>query len=129
MNFNSKNLKIELNKNLIIIKMNILLRIFINHENKIKRFNVNKFPKKLVGDYIVMNIGNIKEEVREITKSVLAKYINIFGNEIFYKLKLVLGNRELTKIIQDKDELLQEMNKYEINRLQKLKESKLLLIK
>ena len=129
MNFNSKNLKIELNKNLIIIKMNILLRIFINHENKIKRFNVNKFPKKLVGDYIVMNIGNIKEEVREITKSVLAKYINIFGNEIFYKLKLVLGNRELTKIIQDKDELLQEMNKYEINRLQKLKESKLLLNK
>ena len=59
----------------------------------------------------------------------MVKYINIFGNDIFYKLKLAIGNNELKKIINDRDELIQEMKKYEIDRCQKLKESNILLNK
>ena len=94
-NINPNNLKFDFNKNLIVKKMNIFLKIFTNYEFNIKRFNIKKFPKKLVGDYIIMNISNNKEEVRDISKNVLLKYINIFGNDIFYKLKLVIGNKEL----------------------------------
>ena len=122
-------LKNDSNKNLIIIKMNIFLNVFTNYELNTKKFNLNKFPQKNVEDYIIMNINNTKEEVREITKNVLLKYIHIFGNEIFYKLKLVIGNNEITKIIQDNDELMKEMRKYEMSKWQKIKESKLLLNK
>ena len=125
-NINSK-LKLFFNKNLIITKMNILLSIFTNCEEKIRNFNIKKFPKKPVGDYLIMNISNPKEEVREITKKVLVKYIKIFGNEIFYKLKLVIGNKQFTKIIQDNKQLIEEMIKYENERNQKIKEAKILL--
>ena len=94
-------IKNDTNKNLIITKMNIFLKIFTNYESKGKKFNLKKFPQKIVGDYIIMNINNTKEEVREIVKKVLVKYIKIFGNNIFYKLKLVIGNNQLTKIIHD----------------------------
>ena len=122
-------IKNDTNKNLIITKMNIFLKIFTNDEFKVKKFNNKKFPQKIVGDYIIMNINNTKEEVREITKNVLVKYINIFGNEIFYKLKLVIGNNQLTKIIHNNEELIKEMRKYEFEKSQKLQESKKLLNK
>ena len=122
-------IKNDTNKNLIITKMNIFLKIFTNDEFKVKKFNNKKFPQKIVGDYIIMNINNTKEEVREITKNVLVKYINIFGNEIFYKLKLVIGNNQLTKIIHNNEELMKEMKKYEFEKSQKFQESKKLLNK
>ena len=121
------NLNIFSYKHLTITKMNILLKVFDNYENKNKKFNIKKFPQKIVGDYIVININKTKEEIRKITKNVLVKYIHIFGNGIFYKLKLVIGNNELSRIIQDNEELKQEMKKYEIDMNRKIKDAKLLL--
>ena len=123
----TNNLNIFSYKQLIIIKMNILLKVFDNHENKNKKFNIKKFPQKTVGDYIIININKTKEEIRKVTKNVLVKYIHIFGNGIFYKLKLVIGNNELSRIIQDNEELKQEMKKYEIDRNKKIKDAKILL--
>ena len=121
------NLNIFSYKHLTITKMNILLKVFDNYENKNKKNNIKKFPQKIVGDYIVININKTKEEIRKITKNVLVKYIHIFGNGIFYKLKLVIGNNELSRIIQDNEELKQEMKKYEIDMNRKIKDAKLLL--
>jgi hypothetical protein len=123
----TNNLNIFSYKQLIIIKMNILLKVFDNHENKNKKFNIKKFPQKTVGDYIIININKTKEEIRKVTKNVLVKYIHIFGNGIFYKLKLVIGNNELSRIIQDNEELKQQMRNYEIDRNKRIKDAKILL--
>lgn len=127
-NKSSNNVKIE-SDNLIMTKMNIYLKIFNNYEYKIKKFNVKKFPHKILGDYLIININHSNEKIREITKNALVKYINIFGNDIFYKLKLVIGNKELTKIIHDNNELIKEMKKFEIERGLKIKESNILINK
>jgi len=123
----TNNLNIFSYKCLTIIKMNILLKVFDNYEKKTRKFNIKKFPQKIVGDYIVININKTKEEIRKITKNVLVKYIHIFGNGIFYKLKLVIGNYELSRIIQDNEELKQEMKNYENDRNKKIKDAKILL--
>ena len=52
-----------------------------------------------------MNINHPKDDVREITKDVMAKFIGIFGNKIFNKMQMVIDDKELSKIIQDKKEL------------------------
>ena len=69
---------------------------------------MKKFPQNIVGDFIIININHPKEEVRDITKEVLIKYIHIFGNKIFNKLKLFIDNKELAKLFQDKTELLEQ---------------------
>ena len=110
------------NKKLIITKMNIFLNIFKNFENgKNKKLNKNKFPQNIVSDFIIMNINHPKEEVREITKDVMIKFIEIFGNRIFYKLKMIMDRKEIIKIIQDKDELKNDFSIFE-----KSKENKML---
>ena len=117
----------NLNKNLIISKMNIFLHIFSHKEKFNIKFKNRIFPETIVGDFIIMNIHNPKVEIRDITKNVLAKYISIFGNHIFYKLKMIIGNKDLLRIIQDNDELLLELRKYEDEKNQKFKETKILL--
>ena len=105
------------NKNSTIMKMNIFLKIFSDQEKLKKQINKRKFPENIVGDYLIMNLNNPKEEeVRQITKDVLVKYINIFGNQIFFKLKMIIGSKELLKKIQDNDELKLELKQYEEER-------------
>ena len=104
----SGNLKPDQSKQLIITKMNIFLEIFTNFE-KNKKFDMKKFPKNIVGDFIIININHPKEEVRDVTKEVLIKYIHIFGNQIMLKLKMFIKNKELTKLIQDKEELKNQL--------------------
>ena len=107
------NLKPDLSKQLIITKMNIFLEIFTKFEkNENKKFDVKKFPQNIVGDFIIININHPKEEVRDITKEVLIKYIHIFGNQILGKLKMFIDNKELNKLIQDKKELQQQLLLY-----------------
>ena len=105
------------NKNSTIMKMNIFLKIFSDQEKLKKQIDRRKFPENIVGDYLIMNLNNPKEEeVRQITKDVLVKYINIFGNQIFFKLKMIIGSKELLKKIQDNDELKLELKQYEEER-------------
>ena len=121
------NYKIE-NKNTTMMKMNIFLNIFSEQEKFKKKLDKRKFPENLVGDYLIINLNNPKEEeVRQITKNVLVKYINIFGNQIFYKLKMIIGSKELQKKIQDNDELKFELKQYEEERNNKDKNIKYML--
>jgi hypothetical protein len=117
-----------INKNSIMMKMNIFLKIFSDQEKFRKKLYRKKFPESIVGDFLIMNLNNQKEEeVVQITKNVLIKYINIFGNQIFYKLKMIIGNKELLRIIQDNDELILELKQYEEERNKKDKKIKNML--
>ncbi len=64
-----------------------------------------------------MNINHPKDDVRDITKDVMIKYIRIFGNQILNKMKKIIDDKELTKILQDKDEL---KNAYDIFKNEKI---------
>ena len=117
-----------INKSSIMMKMNIFLKIFSNQEKFRKKLYRKKFPESIVGDFLIMNLNNQKEEeVEQITKNVLIKYINIFGNQIFYKLKMIIGNKELLRIIEDNDELIFELKQYEEERNKKDKKIKNML--
>lgn len=111
-----------------MMKMNIFLKIFSNQEKFRKKLYRKKFPESIVGDFLIMNLNNQKEEeVVQIAKNVLIKYINIFGNQIFYKLKMIIGNKELLRIIEDNDELIFELKQYEEERNKKDKKIKNML--
>ena len=102
-----------INKNLIISIMNIFLNIFNDYEKYAnKKKDINKFPKNLVGDYIIMNLKHPNKEIVEIAKKVLIKFINIFGNQIFFKLELIIGKKDLTNIFQTNPELMIHFRKY-----------------
>ena len=94
-------------KQLIIAKMDIFLQVLKNFDNavKMKKTDKLKFPKNILGDFIIMNINHPKDDVREITKDVMIKFIEIFGNKIFNKLQMIIDDKELSKIFQDKIEL------------------------
>ena len=94
-------------KQLIIAKMDIFLQVLKNFDNavKMKKTDKLKFPKNILGDFIIMNINHPKDDVREITKDVMIKFIEIFGNKIFNKMQMIIDDKELSKIFQDKIEL------------------------
>ena len=105
-NYNNK-YEVKSSRQLIITKMSIFLRVLKNFNDAVKKKKTDKqkFPQNILGDFIIMNINHPKDDVREITKDVMAKFIGIFGNKIFNKMQMVIDDKELSKIIQDKKEL------------------------
>ena len=105
------------NKNLFISIMKKFLKLFNKYEKyEFKKIDINKFPKTIVGDYIIMNLNHPNKEVVEITERVLIKYINIFGNQIFFKLELIIGKKDLNNIIQNNIELIMNYRKYTLEK-------------
>ena len=94
-------------KQLIIAKMDIFLRVLKNFNESVKKNKTDKqkFPQNILGDFIIMNINHPKDDVRDITKDVMIKFIDIFGNKIFTKMQMIIDDKELSKIFQDKKEL------------------------
>ena len=117
-NTNNKNI-IRSSKQLIITKMSIFKKVLTNFDEAVKKNKTdkNKFPRNILGDFIIMNINHPKDDVREITKDVMIKYIRIFGNSILNKMELIMDDKELNKILQDKDEL---KNAYDILKNEKI---------
>ena len=99
--------EVKSSKQLIITKMDIFLRVLKNFNDAVQKKKTDKqrFPQNILGDFIIMNINHPKEDVREITKDVMVKFIGIFGNKIFNKMQMVIDDKELSKIFQDKKEL------------------------
>ena len=110
---------IRSSKQLIITKMKIFLNVLTNFNEAVKKNKTDKhkFPQNILGDFIIMNINHPKDDVREITKDVMVKYIRIFGNNILNKMELIMDDKELNKILQDKDEL---KNAYDILKNEKI---------
>ena len=124
-NYNNKN-EIKSSKQLIITKMSIFLKVLNNFDEAVKKNKTDKqkFPKNILGDFIIMNINHPKDDVRDITKDVMIKFIGIFGNKILNKLNLIMDDKELNKIIQDKEELKDAYNNFKNEKL-KVKEDKM----
>jgi hypothetical protein len=116
---NHNKYNIRSSKQLIITKMSIFLKVLTNFDEAVKKNKTDKqkFPQNILGDFIIMNINHPKDDVREITKDVMIKYIRIFGNSILNKMKLIMDDKELNKILQDKDEL---KNAYDILKNEKI---------
>ena len=106
LNYINKN-ETKSSKQLIIAKMDIFLRVLKNFNDAVKKKKTDKqkFPRNILGDFIIMNINHPKEDVREITKDVMVKFIEIFGNKIFNKMQMIIDDKELSRIIHDKLEL------------------------
>ena len=87
--------------------MDIFLRVLKNFNESVKKNKTDKqkFPQNILGDFIIMNINHPKDDVRDITKDVMIKFIDIFGNKIFTKMQMIIDDKELSKIFQDKKEL------------------------
>ena len=105
--YNSNKYEIKSSKQLIITKMDIFLQVLKNFNDAVKKKKTDKqkFPQNILGDFIIMNINHPKDEVREKTKDVMVNFIKIFGNKIFNKMQMVIDDKELCKIFQDKKEL------------------------
>ena len=106
LNYINKN-ESKSSKQLIIAKMDIFLRVLKNFNEAVKKKKTDKqkFPQNILGDFIIMNINHPKDDVREITKDVMVKFIEIFGNKIFNKMQMIIDDKELSRIIHDKLEL------------------------
>ena len=106
LNYINKN-ETKSSKQLIIAKMDIFLRVLKNFNEAVKKKKTDKqkFPQNILGDFIIMNINHPKDDVREITKDVMVKFIEIFGNKIFNKMQMIIDDKELSRIIHDKLEL------------------------
>ena len=115
--YNNKH-EIKLSKQLIITKMDIFLRVLTNFNDAVqkKKTDKQKFPKNILGDYIIMNINHPKDDVREKAKDLMIKFMKIFGNKIINKMEMVIDDKELTKIFQDKKELKIAYDNYKNNR-------------
>ena len=89
--------------NLIIGKLEIFDSVFDNFESALKsrRTSLDSFPSNLVIEYLILNVGNNKSEVRKLARLVISKFIKIFGvNKIKKKLEKI-EERELSKLVNE----------------------------
>ena len=84
---------------LIITKMKIFLKALENFDDSVKKNKTDKqrFPKELLGDFIIMHINHPNNEVREITKKIAIRFVDIFGNDIMEKMNIYLDEKDIIK--------------------------------
>ena len=120
--------EIKSSKQLIITKMDIFLKVLENFDEAVSKNKTDKqkFPQNILGDFLIMNINHPKDVVREKTKDVMIKFIAIFGNKILNKMQMIIDDKELSKILQDKKELkaaYDELKKDQNEKEEKMKAS------
>ena len=67
--------------NLIMGKLSIFNKVFDEFDDSVnsKRTTKESFPSNLIMDYLILNVNNNKSEVRKLTRSIISKFIRIFG--------------------------------------------------
>ena len=100
---------------LIITKMKIFLKALENFDDSVSKGKTDKekFPQKILGDFIVMNINHPNNEVREITKKVAIRFIAIFGNDIMEKMNIYLDEKDIIKTEKELNKIYQKIRKEE----------------
>ena len=105
---------------LIMSKLGIFSKILdeINDAIQNKRTSLETFPYNYLAKYLVMNINNPKSEVRKLTRLMISKFIQIFGEDKLKDKLLKVDKRELEKLIHEipsLQHLFPEINELEIN--------------
>ena len=100
---------------LIITKMKIFLRALENFEDSVKKNKTDKqrFPKDILGDFIIMHINHPNNEVREITKKVAIRFIDIFGSDILEKMNIYLDEKDIIKTEKELKKIYEKLRKEE----------------
>ena len=100
---------------LIITKMNIFLRALENFDDSVKKNKTDKqrFPKDILGDFIIMHINHPNNEVREITKKVAIRFIDIFGSDILEKMNIYLDEKDIIKTEKELKKIYEKLKKEE----------------
>ena len=80
--------------------MKIFLNALENFDESVKKNKTNKqkFPKDILGDFIIININHPNNEIREIAKKLLIRFIDIFGNSIIEKMNIYLDERDIMRL-------------------------------
>ena len=116
--YNNNNTIIQEDKSsnhLIITKMNIFLKALVNFDESVKKNKTDKqrFPKDILGDFIIMHINHPNNEVREITKKVAIRFIDIFGNDILEKMNIYLDEKDIIKTEKELKKIYEKIRKEE----------------
>ena len=114
-NNNNSTIEDKSSNHLIITKMKIFLNALENFDESVKKSKTDKqrFPKEILGDFIIMNINHPNYEVREITKKVAILYINIFGNNILEKMNIYLDEKDIIKTEKELKKIYEKLKKEE----------------
>ena len=114
-NINNSTIEDKSSNHLIITKMKIFLNALENFDESVKKNKTNKqkFPKDILGDFIIMNINHPNYEVREITKKVAILFINIFGNDILEKMNIYLDEKDIIKTEKELKKIYEKLRKEE----------------
>ena len=118
-NINNSTIEDKSSNHLIITKMKIFLNALENFDESVKKNKTNKqkFPKDILGDFIIMNINHPNYEVREITKKVAILFINIFGNDILEKMNIYLDEKDIIKTEKELKKIYEKLKKEEMKNI------------
>ena len=95
--------------------MKIFLRALENFEDSVKKNKTDKqrFPKDILGDFIILHINHPNNEVREITKKVAIRFIDIFGSDILEKMNIYLDEKDIIKTEKELKKIYEKLRKEE----------------
>ena len=83
----------------------LILKKILNNYSKIINDNISTektFPKNLIIDYLVMNINNTNNNIKEICREVCTIAFDLFGAEAFKEKLSFLPKNELEKLFKVK---------------------------
>lgn len=113
-NFNI-NAEDKSSNHLIITKMKIFLNALENFDDAVRKNKTNKesFPQNLLADFIIININHPNNDIREITKKVAIRYIDIFGNNIMEKMNIYLDEKDILRMEKELKKTYKKIKKEE----------------
>ena len=86
----------------VLCKLNILKDVLDNY-SKIINNNLSTeetFPKELIIDYLIMNINNSKNNIKNICREICKIAFELFGSEIFSQKLSHLDKKEFEKLFK-----------------------------
>ena len=114
-NNNNNILEDKSTNHLIITKMKIFLKALENFDDAVSKNRTDKerFPKDILGDFIIMYINHQNYDIREITKKVAIKFIPLFGNDMIEKMNIYLDEKDIIKTEKELNKVYEKIKREE----------------
>ena len=114
-NNNNTILEDKSTNHLIITKMKIFLKALENFDDAVSKNRTDKerFPKDILGDFIIMYINHQNYDIREITKKVAIKFIPLFGNDMIEKMNIYLDEKDIIKTEKELNKVYEKIKREE----------------
>ena len=114
-NNNNNILEDKSTNHLIITKMKIFLKALENFDDAVSKNRTDKerFPKDILGDFIIMYINHQNYDIREITKKVAIKFMPLFGNDMIEKMNIYLDEKDIIKTEKELNKVYEKIKREE----------------